>query len=69
MEQIKALIAVIFFFASLVFASPIFEPRNNNNSPTSKRIKTNNQFAADSMTINQTQYNFQPDAKFDFVKE
>jgi len=68
MEQIKALLAVAFFIAALIFSSPIVGIQSTKDSSTRKNEKVVKQVVSDTV-LNQTQYNYQPDSKFDLAKE
>ena len=68
MEQIKALLAVAFLIAALIFSSPIVGIQTTKDHSTRKNEKIVKQVVPDTVT-NQTQYNLQPDSKYDLAKE
>lgn len=68
MEQIKALLAVAFFIAALIFSSPIIGTQSTKDSSTRKIRKVAKQIVPDTVT-NKTQYNLQPDSKYDLAKD
>jgi len=68
MEQIKALLAVAFFIAALIFSSPIVGIQSTKDSSTTKIRKVTKQIVPDTV-LNQTQYNLQPDSKYDLAKD
>ena len=68
MEQIKALLAVAFFIAALIFSSPIVGIQTTKDHSNRKSKKVAKQIVPDSVT-NQTQYNLQPDSKYDLAKD
>lgn len=58
MERIKALLAVALFVASLIFATPMLEPKTKIIRPSQKKYKAIVQKETDSLI--ETYYTYQP---------
>ena len=67
MENLKALIAVAFFIASLIFASPIIDTQDNKKHLSKNNNNTSIGFLSDTTQINQSQYTLQSDQKFNMA--
>ena len=58
MERIKALLAVSFFVANLIFAAPVFGPKDKPARPSQNKSKVSFQRVNDSLV--ETYYTYQP---------